>query len=154
MTKKTLTFLGILSLLALRCAPDGAGDPQVQLSSLSGSHDPSDGPSGGPCGCKELPSLVGTWTVTNYGMGTTGQVTFKSDHTYTVDSGTYNAGGTWAGKSSGTYKTLPGGAIAFTYDSSASVNRIAVGQCLSKDQIVHFVMGHTHDYEQLDRTAP
>jgi hypothetical protein len=98
--------------------------------------------------------IVGTWSVANAGKGTSGQVTFNANGTYTIDSGTYNAGGSFLGASSGTYAVLPGGAIAFTYSGWVSpppVSRIAVVRCASEDEISHFVMGHTHDYEILTR---
>jgi hypothetical protein len=98
--------------------------------------------------------IVGTWSVANAGMGTSGQVTFNANGTYTIDSGTYNAGGSFLGESSGTYEVLSGGAIAFTYSGWTSpppVSRIAVVTCAGKDEISHFVMGHTHDYEVLTR---
>ncbi|HEX9668530.1 MAG TPA: hypothetical protein VGC93_03500 [Thermoanaerobaculia bacterium] len=107
---------------------------------------------GGASACFDVADTIeGTWSVANEGTGTSGQVTFNGDGTYTIDSGTYNAGGSFLGKTSGTYEALDGGAIAFTYQGSSSVDRIAVVQCASEDEIIHFVMGHTHDYEILTR---
>jgi hypothetical protein len=106
------------------------------------------------CTVGETFNIVGTWAVTNQGSGTAGQVTFKTDGSYTIDSGTYNAGGTWSKSSSGTYKVLAGGAIGFLYTGwtfATPFSRIAVVQCAGKSQIVHFIMGHTHDYEVLTR---
>lgn len=97
-------------------------------------------------------SIVGTWSVENFGAGTTGQVTFAADGSYTIDSGIYNAGGSFAQATSGAYEILPGEAIAFTYsDATIADRRIAVVQCASRHSIAHFVMGHTHDYEVLTR---
>ena len=116
-------------------------DLQAQIDSLSG---------GSSC-ADVSEQIVGTWNVANAGTGATGQVTFNNDGTYTINSGTYNAGGSFLGKTSGTYQTLTGGAIAFTYAGSSGVDRIAVVQCATDTQIVHFLMGHTHDYEVLTR---
>jgi hypothetical protein len=96
-------------------------------------------------------TIVGTWNVANAGTGASGQVTFNSGGTYVINSGTYNAGGSFLGKTSGTYQTLTGGAIAFTYAGSSGVDRIAVVQCATNTSVAHFVMGHTHDYEILTR---
>ena len=116
-------------------------DLQAQVDSLSGGSS-----------CIDISeSVVGTWNVLNEESGATGQVTFNADGTYTINSGMYNAGGSFLGETNGTYRVLTGGAIAFTYDGNTEVDRIAVVQCATDDQIVHFVMGHTHDYEVLTR---
>lgn len=62
-------------------------------------------------------TIVGTWGVANVGTGLSGQVTFRADGTYTIDSGTYNAGGSWFGATSGTYRIAEGIAVAFTYSN-------------------------------------
>ena len=107
--------------------------------------------------CDSTINIVGTWSVENVGEGTTGQVTFTSDGSYTINSGTYNAGGTWFGATLGTYEVVADGAIAFTYSNWAlpqPVSRIAIVQCASPRNIVHFVIGHTHDLEILTRSVP
>lgn len=96
-------------------------------------------------------TIAGTWSVSNPATGASGQVTFAAGGTYTINSGTYNAGGSFLANTSGTYQVLQGGAIAFTYAGSGSTNRIAVVQCATSNRIIHFVMGHTHDYEILTR---
>lgn len=106
--------------------------------------------------CADLASVIeGTWDVDNVGQGTTGQVTFAADGTYTIDSGTYNAGGTWFGASSGTWEVVAGGsALGFTYSGWANpqpFSRFAWVQCAGEDEVVHFVLGHTHDVEVLTR---
>jgi hypothetical protein len=108
------------------------------------------GGGGGDCST-DLSGIRGTWTVANQATGTSGEVTFNSDGTYTIHSGTYNAGGSFLGKTSGRYSLLDGGAIAFKYAGSATVDRIAVVQCAQANKISHFVMGHTLDYETLNR---
>lgn len=114
---------------------------QAQVNALSGASS-----------CTDISaSIVGTWSVSNPATGTSGQVTFSPGGSYTINSGTYNAGGTFLGKTSGTYQVLQGGAIAFTYAGSAGTDRIAVVQCATSNRIIHFLMGHTHDYEILTR---
>jgi hypothetical protein len=107
-------------------------------------------------GCAELASVIeGTWEVANVGHGSTGQVTFATDGTYTIDSGEYNAGGSWFPASSGTWEVVAGGsAIGFTYagwGGAQPFSRLAWVQCAEEDEIVHFVLGHTHDLEVLTR---
>lgn len=117
----------------------------------------SQGGAGEPAnGCDDVTDiLAGTWTVTNHGQGETGQVTFNADGSYTIDSGTYEAGGTFTSNVSGTYQVAEnGGAILFHYDNSTSDlpwNRIAMIQCGTVDRIATFVLGHTHGYEVLTR---
>lgn len=163
MLKLARSFFAILALCALSCAPLGAepGTDESSARSLDTAGDTAGDPAGGPkpggtdCGSgTPSPNVVGTWDVTNHGLGQTGKVTFKADGTYTVHSGTYSAGGTWMGRTSGTYKALPGGAIAFTYTGSTTVSRIALIRCATRDRIVHALMGHTHDYEELVRARP
>ncbi len=101
-------------------------------------------------GCPNVAqSIVRAWAVSNPATGSTGVVNFTAGGTYVIVSGTYNAGGSWAGKSTGTYSVLEGGAIAFTYTGSSSTDRIAVVQCTENGKIIHFVLGHTLDYEIL-----
>lgn len=166
MTRRSVTFLGIFSLFALSCITEGELRPSeltessvaAPISTHTVGSDGSGGPGGhgGSCAsrCSDDLDLVGTWDVMNYGVGKTGRVTFNADNTYTIDSGTYNAGGTWLSATWGTYKTLPGGAIAFTYGANTRVNRIAAVQCATRDRIVHFVLAHSHDYEELVRARP
>ena len=116
------------------------------------------GPAGAdPNGCGDITdTIVGTWSVTNYGQETTGRVTFNLDGTYVVDNGTYEAGGTFVGNLGGTYKVVErGGAILFDYENWTTGlpwDRIAVVQCGAPDRIVTSVAGHTHGYESLTRT--
>ncbi|MFN7979515.1 MAG: hypothetical protein U0P30_15375 [Vicinamibacterales bacterium] len=107
------------------------------------------------CGEDITESIVGTWAVANVGTGAAGQVTFGSNGTYVVDSGAFEAGGTWAGNGSGTYQVVDqGSAVLFHYANSTATlpwNRIAVVQCGAADRIVTSVAGHTHGYERLTR---
>jgi hypothetical protein len=106
-------------------------------------------------GCIDITStIVRTWTVSNPATGTTGAVTFFANGTYAIVNGTYNAGGTYAGKSTGTYKVLAGGAIAFTFTGSSTVNSIAVVQCAEPGRIIHFTLGRPLDYEILSTATP
>jgi hypothetical protein len=101
-------------------------------------------------GCFDITSsIVRTWKVSNPATGTTGLVTFTSSGTYTIVMGTYNAGGSYAGKSTGTYQVLAGGAIAFTFTGSSTVSSIAVVQCAETSRIIHFTLGRPLDYEIL-----
>ena len=105
-----------------------------------------------PATCIDISgTIAGTWNVSNPATGVSGQVTFAPGGSYTINSCTYNAGGTFLGKTSGNYTVLPGGAIAFRYAGSVTNDRIAVVQCASSNQMIHFVMGHTLDYEILTR---
>ena len=108
------------------------------------------GGGGGNCS-KDISGLRGAWSVANPATGTSGEVSFNSDGTYNIHSGTYNAGGSFLGKTSGRYAILPDGAIAFTYAGSTRPDRIAVVQCAQGNRITHFVLGHTLDYETLSR---
>lgn len=109
------------------------------------------GGGGGGGGCHNLQSFPGSYSVINEGTGATAEVTFDADGTYDIHSGSYAAGGSLAGKTSGRWRALHGGAIAFTWEGSTGVDRIAVIQCSNGQQLSHFVMGHTHDYETLTR---
>lgn len=40
-------------------------------------------------------TIVGAWKVTNLGHNLTGTVTFKADGNYTIDTGYFEAGGSW-----------------------------------------------------------
>ncbi|HKR63749.1 MAG TPA: hypothetical protein VJZ00_08455 [Thermoanaerobaculia bacterium] len=113
------------------------------------------GGSGGS-GCLNLApaTLARTWSVSNPATGTTGAVTFFANGTYTIVNGTYNAGGSYAGKTTGTYQILPGGAIAFTFTGSSSVNSIAVLQCAESGRLIHFTLGRPLDYEVLTTATP
>lgn len=133
-------LLGLIHGLA-----DDLADLQQQVDDLS---------SGGECA--DLASVIpGTWDVDNVGLGTTGEVTFATDGSYTVGSGTYNAGGSWFGAASGTWEVVAGGsAIGFTYTGWAGgqpFSRLAWVQCAGEDEVTHFVLGHTHDLEVLSR---
>jgi len=124
-------------------------------------------------------SIVGTWNVCNIGHMKTGQVEFKSDGTFEVLQGTYNAGGTFiqsapsptgapaidAGTSNllyqtstsaytGTYRVYENAAIGFQYDhmsSNLGFYRAAIIINARPNKIVHFLLGHTHDLEVLTR---
>jgi hypothetical protein len=160
--------LGVLVMLVMPVMPlgvsgcVGTADPADPLSDVAQETqvpgESPDSPSHGEtCKADGSFNLVGTWTVTNHGHGATGKVTFKSDGSYTIDSGTYNAGGTWNRSTSGTYGTLPGGAIGFKYTGwtfPSAFSRIAVVRCASANQIVHYTLGHSHDYESLSRVRP
>jgi hypothetical protein len=108
-------------------------------------------PGGGGGGCQNLTNFAGRWTIANAGTGTTGEVTFDADGTYIINSGFYAAGGSGAGISSGEWEMLEGGAIAFTWNGSASVDRIAVIQCSPGPRVAHALMGSTLDYEVLSK---
>lgn len=157
-------FLGIASLPVPGCYTSGdllqpiSDESSLQTSpSTYTSDSPTSGGGGPSCssGCgnctAESLRLPGTWAVVNHGRGEAGVVTFKSDGSYTVDSGTYNAGGTIKGDTSGTYKIFPGCAIGFRYGTSPTFNRIAVVRTASANQIVHFLMATSHEYEELKR---
>ena len=144
MTDRTnsLTLLFLAAAIAtfglVRTAPSEAAAPAHNLR----------------CGDGVAP-LEGTWQSNNVGRAVSGQVTFKPDGSYAIDSGTYNAGGTWFGVSKGTYEIVDSGkAIAFRYAGAppdAAVSRIAIVECGSKNHLSHFSMGHSDDYEMLTR---
>jgi hypothetical protein len=160
-SSRAVVLVALACLLALPLSagsgngiPPGQNPLQYILGLIANLQAQIDALAGGP-GCIDVSeTIVGTWSVANAGTGTSGQVTFNANGTYTIDSGTYNAGGAFLGETSGAYAVLPGGAIGFTYAGWAGpqpVSRIAVVQCASEDEINHFVMGHTHDYETLTR---
>lgn len=121
-------------------------DLQAQIDALGGDDD--------PCGEDLETVLVGTWSVDNVGQGTVGQVTFAGDGSYTIDSGDYQAGGSWFPATSGTWSVAEERSVAFVYDgwvNPAPVSRFALVQCAETDRIVHHTQGHTHDLEVLTR---
>lgn len=146
-----LGFLGLFLLCGAGCYANG--DLQQPIHTETGSSFDSDNaPVPDGCGCKDLSGkIVGKWDVKNHGTGAVGQVSFKTDGTYTIDTGSYNAGGTWNGATSGKYKTLPAGGIAFSYGAGSNINRIAATQFASSTRIVHVTLGHSHDDEELIR---
>lgn len=97
------------------------------------------------------PKIVGTWAVKNHVKNMTGQVTFNTDNTYTIDSGNYTAGGSWVGVTSGTYKLLPGGAILLSATTPTNLNQLVLVRCATTNRIIH--SSHT-DYEELNRLRP
>ena len=108
----------------------------------------------GGSGCVEVPDLVGTWDVENKATGDTGEVTFNADGTYTIDSGDYGGGGSTFGATDGAYEILPGGAIGITHNLWAGpepFSRILVVQCASENEVIHFTLGASHEYEVLSR---
>ncbi len=109
---------------------------------------------GGGSGCVEVPDLVGGWDVANQATGASGEVTFNADGTYTIDSGAYGGGGSTFGATHGTYAVLPGGAIGITHNLWAGTepfSRILVVRCASADEVIHFTLGASHEYEVLTR---
>ena len=132
----------VVAALALVALPATAGNgngippgvnPFVYLLGLIESlQDQIDGLAGGS-GCVEVPDLVGTWDVENKATGDTGEVTFNAD---------------------GTYEILPGGAIGITHDLWAGpepFSRILVVQCASENEVIHFTLAASHEYEVLSR---
>jgi hypothetical protein len=104
--------------------------------------------------------LVGRWQVQNVGMGKQGVVTFAKDGTYKLESGYFEAGGSWStnadtgvGVTGGKY-TVQEGVIGFTYDTWGAdlpFSRLAVVLSQSRKHIVISTQGHTHGVEALTR---
>jgi hypothetical protein len=106
--------------------------------------------------------IVGTWNVKNIGLAKAGVVTFAQDGTYTIDSGYFEAGGSWytmgaegtPPPSRGTY-TVDGDIIAFVYDGWANaelpVSRFALVIRKRTDEFSISIQGHTHGVEILTR---
>jgi len=107
------------------------------------------------------PLLVGTWKVTNLGQNKGGTVTFNSDGTYTIDSGYFEAGGSWwnavgTAPAKGTY-TVRGDIIGFLYDGWSAknptipVSRFGLVIRKRPKEISLSVQGHSHGVEILEK---
>jgi hypothetical protein len=106
-------------------------------------------------------AIVGKWKVTNPGYKNekaNGVVTFKSDGTYTIESGYFEAGGSWDTPpvTSGKYFIVENVAIGFIYDNAElspdlKVNRFALVISKEADKFIISVIGHSHGVEILER---
>ena len=158
--RPTLVAIVALSVVALPLvAGNGNGIPPgvnpfvYLLGLIEDLQDQIDELAGGS-GCVEVPDLVGTWDVENLATAATGEVTFNANGTYTIDSGAYGGGGSTFGATSGTYEILPGGAIGITHNlwvGTEPFSRILVVQCASENEVIHFTLAASHEYEVLTR---
>lgn len=98
--------------------------------------------------------IVGRWSVTSigYNPNKTGVVNFMSDGTYSIESGYFEAGGSWTGVTTGKY-SVSRNIIAFTYTGwdPAAVSRFGMVIYKKPDKITTFVLGHSNGVEQWDK---
>lgn len=104
----------------------------------------------------DLASIIpGTWITKNLGKLQNGQVIFYEDGTYEIDSGYFEAGGSfWNNTTSGNY-LIHDDIIAFTYagwdTDSGPVSRFGLVIYKRPNKMTIVVQGHTHGIELLEK---
>ncbi|RJP78174.1 MAG: hypothetical protein C4522_13430 [Desulfobacteraceae bacterium] len=98
--------------------------------------------------------LPGKWNTTNLGQQKSGEVTFNDDGTYEINSGYFEAGGSWDDVTIGTF-SIYGNIIAFAYsnldNSIRPVSRFALIVHKRPNKLTIAVQGHTHGIEVLEK---
>lgn len=105
--------------------------------------------------------LPGKWHSLNLGRQKTAEVTFNADGTYKIDSGYFEAGGSWCNDATvfvhvyeGTY-TIHDDIIAFYYKGwntdVSYVSRFALVLYKRPNKLTIAVQGHTHGVELLEK---